>query len=220
MQSRSYWAPANIGPYSQAISIPLSSLDDEDSPVWAVSVAGQIPLIPHTMSLPINENGSETLNPVGYDVSDFNLQTVLALQHLWRIGLEMSVQWWTSAVAYLPRSSLKVVPQKAAIVSRAWKLAHQRDLDDSESEGEETRDLWEEKHYAGMEIRGAGKVEKLLPDWAAVKCDDDERMLIPPFWVVEVEELPRGSEVEWHAQLGVAGGPVKVSGCERIEGRG
>lgn len=37
VQSRSYWAPANIGPYSQAIS------SDADGLVY---LAGQIPLIP------------------------------------------------------------------------------------------------------------------------------------------------------------------------------
>jgi diphthine-ammonia ligase len=213
VQSRSYWAPANIGPYSQAIAIPLPLSDDEDSPVWAVSVAGQIPLIPHTMSLPVSENSNETPKPHGYDVSNFKLQTVLSLQHLWRIGQEMSVQWWSSAVAYLPRSSLEAVAEKAAIACRAWALVHQRDVDGGESESEEMRDLWEEKHYAGMEVRGAGKVEKLLPDWDVVErgCGQGEEMMVPPFWVAEVEELPRGSEVEWHAQLGIVGGPVKVS---------
>ncbi|KAJ8331022.1 hypothetical protein O5D80_001032 [Batrachochytrium dendrobatidis] len=41
VQSRSYWAPANIGPYSQAIDI-----------CDHVYLAGQIGLIPHTMQLP------------------------------------------------------------------------------------------------------------------------------------------------------------------------
>jgi diphthine-ammonia ligase len=60
VQSRSYWAPANIGPYSQAIL----------SAGWW-EVAGQIPLIPASMELvsPLN-------HPLG---------CVLALQHLVRI---------------------------------------------------------------------------------------------------------------------------------------
>ena len=211
VQSRSYWAPANIGPYSQAISIPQPSSEDEDSHVWTVCVAGQIPLIPHTMSLPASDNSTEIPSSNDFDERNFKLQTVLALQHLWRIGQEMNVQWWTSAVAYLPRSSLEAVAKKAAVVSRAWKLVHERELEGDDSEDEEARDLWEEKHYAGMERRGAEKVEKMLPDWGTVESGCEGQEMVPPLWLVEVEELPRGSAIEWHAHLGVVGGPVKVS---------
>lgn len=72
VQSRSYWAPANIGPYSQAISVPLalppplpplaavqddlsnlsfSEPDDWSSEGELVYIAGQIPLVPITMNL-------------------------------------------------------------------------------------------------------------------------------------------------------------------------
>ena len=77
VQSRSYWAPANIGPYSQAISVPLapppsappphphslaavqddlsnlsfSEPDDWFSAGELVYIAGQIPLVPITMEL-------------------------------------------------------------------------------------------------------------------------------------------------------------------------
>lgn len=71
VQSRSYWAPANIGPYSQAISVPLappppppppalqddlSSLSFFEADDWSsagelVYIAGQIPLVPITMDL-------------------------------------------------------------------------------------------------------------------------------------------------------------------------
>jgi diphthine-ammonia ligase len=59
-------------------------------------------------------------------------------------------------------------------------------------------------------------VEKMLPDWDFVEVGGEEEV-VPPFWVVEVEELPRGSAVEWHAQLGVMGGLVKVSSCEFLD---
>jgi diphthine-ammonia ligase len=218
VQSRSFWAPANIGPYSQAISIPLPSSDDQDSEVWAASIAGQIPLVPHTMILPASANSNEIAGASRFDVGSFNLQAVLSLQHLWRIGQEMNVQWWTSAVVYLPRSTLEAAAEKAAVVSRAWALIHERELKGDESEDEETRDLWEEKHYAGREVRGAERVEKILPDWNIVKCGGED--MVPPFWVVEVEELPKGSEVEWHAQLGIVGGHVKVSLCASSDRRG
>jgi diphthine-ammonia ligase len=58
-----------------------------------------------------------------------------------------------------------------------------------------------------MEIRGGSSVQKKLPDWEVVAGGERE---IPPFWAVEVEELPRGSGIEWHAHLGVVAGPVKV----------
>jgi diphthine-ammonia ligase len=194
VQSRSYWAPANIGPYSQAISIPLSL----ETQFRTVNIAGQIPLIPHTMALPA---------PTPSPLSDFNFQAVLALQHLWRIGLEMDVSWWTSAVAYLHSGSPEPISKKAALAGKAWEIMHPQDEDeDTKDEDSEARDLWEEKHYAGMEIRGGNSVQKKLPNWEIVSGE----RYIPPFWAVEVEELPRGSAIEWHAHLGVVAGPVKV----------
>jgi diphthine-ammonia ligase len=56
IQGRSYWAPANIGPYSQTIM-------DEN---LTASISGQIPLIPATMELSTNDDL--------YDI-------VLSLQH-------------------------------------------------------------------------------------------------------------------------------------------
>ncbi|KAK0537017.1 hypothetical protein OC835_001841 [Tilletia horrida] len=61
VQGRSYWAPANIGPYSQAM------LARE-----RISIAGQIGLRPADLSLP---------------TGDYDLQCALALQHARRIYL-------------------------------------------------------------------------------------------------------------------------------------
>ncbi|KAK9382344.1 uncharacterized protein V2V93DRAFT_322066 [Kockiozyma suomiensis] len=60
VQGRSYWAPANIGPYSQAISV-------RDM----IYLAGQIPLIPAAMRI-YNENGARG-------------QAALALQNIQRV---------------------------------------------------------------------------------------------------------------------------------------
>ncbi|KFY78259.1 hypothetical protein V498_09165, partial [Pseudogymnoascus sp. VKM F-4517 (FW-2822)] len=49
VQSRSYWAPANIGPYSQAQCAPLLPASPERRGVEGVHIAGQIPLVPATM---------------------------------------------------------------------------------------------------------------------------------------------------------------------------
>ncbi|TVY24297.1 Diphthine--ammonia ligase [Lachnellula hyalina] len=202
VQSRSYWAPANIGPYSQAISIP-SPNSNSNSTIWTVSVAGQIPLIPHTMALPPSTDTN---------TSSFALQAVLSLQHLWRIGTEMHVSWWTSAVAFLPRASDS---QRAVLASRAWELLHERAGSDEDEDEEEDRDLWVEKHFAGMERRGEEDAKRELPDWEMVKGAVEGA---PPFWAVEVEELPRGAAVEWHAHLGVVGGFIQIYPIIRDEG--
>jgi diphthine-ammonia ligase len=208
VQSRSYWAPANIGPYSQAVSIPLSSPLDEESRIWTVSVAGQIALLPPTMTLPsvTHFNESASASPVD---ADFKFQTVLALQHLWRIGIEMNISWWTSAIAYLPRSTPSSAQAKARLAGRVWTTAHLPESADTDSDDEQ-RDLWEEKHYAGRENRGGKTAGHQLPDWEILEEHGERLSICPPMFTVEVEELPRGAAVEWHALLGVVEGRVKV----------
>lgn len=62
VRSLSHWAPANIGPYSQAISVRLNSMDDavatehdnsDDDQLNAVVTfySGQIGLVPETLAL-------------------------------------------------------------------------------------------------------------------------------------------------------------------------
>ena len=206
VQSRSYWAPANIGPYSQAIATPIASADEEGDTTWAVSVAGQIPLIPATMVLPLPTPDSDPSITYG-----FEFQTVLALQHLWRIGVAMNITWWTSAVAYLPHGPLAKVQQRAQIAGQAWLRIHARPSSDDESDDGQERDLWEEKFYAGMEIGNGSNADNDLPDWELVSSSEDGAGTTPPFFAVEVEDLPRSSEIEWHAHLGIAGAAVTVS---------
>lgn len=144
---------------------------------------------------------------------NFNLQTALSLQHLWRIGREMHVAWWASAVAYLPRGSDAAETQvRARVAGRAWARIHARDEDEDadESDDAEVRDPWEEKLYAGRENLGGVPVKINLPDWEAVEVHEGARIPCPPLFIVEVEELPRGSAVEWHAHLGLVSGKVQV----------
>ncbi|KAJ7929912.1 hypothetical protein B0H13DRAFT_2228328 [Mycena leptocephala] len=72
VQSLSYWAPANIGPYSQAIMI-----DDQ------VFISGQIGLIPCSLSLPSPQS--------------LALETALSLQHVDRVtgAISTSTGGWT-----------------------------------------------------------------------------------------------------------------------------
>ncbi|KAJ6539476.1 hypothetical protein B0H19DRAFT_361581 [Mycena capillaripes] len=65
VQSLSYWAPANIGPYSQAIMI-----DDR------VFISGQIGLIPRSLSLPSPQS--------------LAVETALSLQHVERVTQAIS----------------------------------------------------------------------------------------------------------------------------------
>ncbi|CAG8980276.1 hypothetical protein HYALB_00008896 [Hymenoscyphus albidus] len=197
VQSRSYWAPANIGPYSQAISIPLSQ--DNDCPQRAVSIAGQIPLIPGTMLLP---------SPIENPIQDFALQTTLSLQNLQRVGLEIDVQYFTSAIAYIPISTPlphNLLPQ---IPAKAWSLLHQAPSDsDSDDETAQEVDLWESKHYSGLAHHGAISSERLLPDFSILSSLSSSNT-IPPLFIAMVEELPRQAGIEWHAHTGISGGTV------------
>ncbi|KAK0656135.1 hypothetical protein B0T16DRAFT_424780 [Cercophora newfieldiana] len=195
VQSRSYWAPANIGPYSQAITIPATSLassNTEGGPKL-VSIAGQIPLVPATMALP-REGG-------------LPLQLTLSLQHLWRIGLEMGVQWWSSAVAYFPRSTAsdtETMFRKALLASKAWETAHlwgaKGDEDSDGDDDEAGPDLWDRRFNPQYQTFGASEgvaEEAKLPDW--------DVLAVPPLFAAEVAELPRAAGVEWHAHVGLSG---------------
>ncbi|KAI2618515.1 adenine nucleotide alpha hydrolases-like protein [Hypoxylon sp. NC1633] len=211
VQSRSYWAPANIGPYSQAIAYPLvdegrsnNEGSGSDSPL-AVSIAGQIPLVPASMTLPLQKS----------DCINTPLQITLALQHLWRVGVEMQVQWWSSAVAYFPHSSdPDDMRCKALLAATAWEAAHSRPSPaDTEDSG---LDPWDRKYNPMYMTYGDGgdavADRPTLPHWEVLKDFDadaeEENELqsgpLPFVFSAEVEELPRAAGVEWHAHLGLA----------------
>lgn len=215
VQSRSYWAPANIGPYSQAITFPASLLssDDYSSSSMAsriVHIAGQIPLVPASMGfIPLEAGGS------------LEMQLVLSLQHLWRIGVEMGVQWWTSAAVYFPSRRRSTCPlsarEKALLAWRAWKEAHEWKVGGSEEEDDDDEsgpDLWDRKFnskymsYTG-EAAGGNNGTPDLPDHLLFDDETDgkggRRRRLPYFFAVEVDELPRSAEAEWHAHAGLSG---------------
>lgn len=188
VQSRSYWAPANIGPYSQAISLPVW-----DGGPRMVYIAGQIPLVPGSMALPEGEDDA--------------LQVVLALQHLVRIALDaaVQVQWFAGGVAYFPRSGS--ARAMARLAGRAWKAVHSRPVEE-EDEDEDGPDLWDRRFnplYRTLDSSAtSGAKVAGFPDWDVVG-GSGEGDVVPPFFGVEVEELPRGAGVEWHGHVGLAG---------------
>ncbi|KAK3994926.1 hypothetical protein QBC44DRAFT_379037 [Cladorrhinum sp. PSN332] len=214
VQSRSYWAPANIGPYSQAVWFPLFGGEESQSQMQMVSTAGQIPLVPRTMALPPAE--------------DLKRDAVLALQHLWRVGIDTGVKFWSFGVAYFPAAPAaaaamgqETMEEKARLAGRVWGLMHEvkegEDEEDEEDEDEGGPDLWDARfnsaYVSYAQDRGKGSGAD-LPDWSVVKGG---RGLPPPVFAAEVEELPRGAGVEWQGGLGIKGakeGEVEVRGVE------
>ena len=194
VQSRSYWAPANIGPYSQAISVPVPSNQDIAHGPRLVYVAGQIPLNPATMSL-LREHER---------VAPFKRQAILALQHLWRIGKEMDVGWWTSVVAFISSANTGHDPAwYAQLAGKVWEMRH---VSSEVKYKDVERDLWDERYHGALGS-GTNLVARQLPDYSIIECTEN---YVPPFFAAEVAGLPRDSWIEWHAHLGVAAGLIKV----------
>ncbi|KAI9880289.1 MAG: hypothetical protein M1830_004408 [Pleopsidium flavum] len=209
VQSRSYWAPANIGPYSQAIAVPLNVGTASGSSL--VYIAGQIPLVPASMRL-IQRSESD-LHVDG--LTTFRKQAVLSLQHLWRIGKVMEVNWWTGCIAFI--AGKHNIQSKAVLGWRAWEAMHKPPTPTPESDQEDTAgglDAWDRKYggFGNLSLSSEIEVRYRLPDFENLIVD--ERPLasypIPSFFAVQVDELPRGSEIEWQS-LGVAQGQAHVT---------
>lgn len=86
IRSRSYWAPQNIGPYSQAIVQNAGHF-------LTASLSGQIPLIPASMGLS--------------DMLSRKENAILALQHLYRVMSLIDLKQFSSCVCYIVKSSDK-----------------------------------------------------------------------------------------------------------------
>ncbi|KAL9605152.1 MAG: hypothetical protein Q9219_000086 [cf. Caloplaca sp. 3 TL-2023] len=214
VQSRSYWAPANIGPYSQATTLRL----DNEGVGALVYIAGQIPLIPESMDVVTRASLPENIAGIP-GLTEFRLQSALSLQHLWRIGKTMKVGWWIGAVAFLVAESHDQGP-KALTSASIWAAAHAREYY-TRSESLETLadntdfDVWDQERNGNRNFMPGPEAQSLL-DFSClsvVHADDSERQIehdcIPPFFAVEVAQLPRQSEIEWQA-LGLSQAPLKV----------
>ncbi|POY72917.1 hypothetical protein BMF94_4078 [Rhodotorula taiwanensis] len=117
VQSMSYWAPANIGPYSQSVNTG-----------GRIYIAGQIPLIPAALSLP----PSPSSNSSSHDpTARFSYHAALALQHLTRIvacSSPASTARPISVVAWLgPCASDHEWRRRVAACRAAWSAAHGED---------------------------------------------------------------------------------------------
>ncbi|KAF2176711.1 hypothetical protein K469DRAFT_399013 [Zopfia rhizophila CBS 207.26] len=203
VQSSSYWAPANIGPYSQSIAAPLAPVlvedgnGDEEKEVgdgnakWngegpqVVYLAGQIPLVPASMK--VVEGG-------------FQVQAVLALQHLWRIGRAMDVGWWTVGVGYISDCEPGEAISRAGIAQAAWKTIHEVLKQEEKDDEDEDIDVWDRIHGINpRQTTSDTTIRHPLPDWDAINGVP----VIPPCFIVQVWELPRNVDIEWWS-IGVA----------------
>ncbi|KAJ5733257.1 hypothetical protein N7533_013704 [Penicillium manginii] len=210
VQSRSYWAPANIGPYSQALSVPLEpGCGGRETRV--VYVAGQIPLEPASMEM---ATATATANESGSGYGDYSHRATLALQHMWRIGEAMQVNWWAGAVAFLVRGNDQLqVRTQARVAWELWKNVHTEKTEDSDDdEDDEGRqfDAWDIKY--GRQTEDVAAQTWNLPDFgilASGSAETSTSTSVSPFLAVEVDQLPRGSDIEWQG-LGYRCGNVSI----------
>jgi diphthine-ammonia ligase len=180
VQSRSYWAPANIGPYSQAIITPASS----PTLPKLIHIAGQIPLHPPTMDFPLQ--GDLTLE------AHFTAQTLLALQHLWRIAQIMQATHFLGAVAFIGSTANTSASTRVSSALQSWKLAHSPPATvDAEDEEDDDFDVWDQRQFGST---GNTVTSTQRKDIVSVS--------VPPCFVAEVESLPRDAPIEW-ASIGV-----------------
>ncbi|KAJ5301033.1 uncharacterized protein N7443_006035 [Penicillium atrosanguineum] len=177
VQSRSYWAPANIGPYSQAMSIPLQGSR-------VIYIAGQIPLEPASMEI-------ATTGKSWFE--NYCLRAVLSLQHLWRIGDAMQVDWWLGGVAFLTGEANNIETQ-VKIAWYLWKKMHTRAESDDSDDEDPQLDAWDIKYGRRAEELMPESDASTLPNFSVL---DEDAPSISPFLAVEVDQLPRGSDIEW-----------------------
>lgn len=202
VQSRSYWAPNNIGPYSQAISVPTKN--ENGSAI--VYVAGQIPLVPASMEVLKMEDSKHQIDSEdGNEMELFRKQACLALQHLWRIGKAMSVSWWIGGIAFMTGGS--DVRIKATTAWEIWKGVHQKQLWEKDGMEADSLDAWDMKYGGlGSFVKDEAEVQS-LPDISRLSVSPSVKL--PGFFAVEVDELPRGCNIEWQG-LGVTNPCVDV----------
>ena len=199
VQSRSYWAPANIGPYSQAISKSFGEVDG----LGLVHVAGQIPLIPATMEKVIAKSTDKDQD----EFSGFRKQACLALQHLWRIGTATHVNWWTGAIAFITGESN--ARTKAIIAWKAWEKLHELPEVSEQEKDSPGLDIWDMKHSGPKSFAVGEEKQKCLPDFQKLCHSTIGQKFVPPFFAVQMDELPRGCDIEWHS-VGIRNGTMEL----------
>lgn len=196
VQSRSYWAPANIGPYSQAVSMPLQQ---DRMEVRLVYIAGQIPLVPASMQiLQAADEGDNAAPSTGMEL--FQKRTCLALQHLWRIGKAMKVSWWTDAIAFI--AGKHDVYEKAMVAWKTWEAMHQGETwnytgQEEDEDSVAGLDAWDLRYGGLGSLVPVQTKSQTLPDFR--RSSDPMWHNAPYFFAVQVDGLPRGCDIEWQS---------------------
>lgn len=192
VQSRSYWAPANIGPYSQAISVPLDGRQNSGNGSL-VYIAGQIPLVPASMEIVTPDHS--------YERAAFSTQAVLALQHGVRVGRAMQVNQWACAVVFIIAAKAKDAHSQHRIIRQVWEALHDEDSPAAAAE-DPNFDVWDLKY-------GAARRDTYAPRHSLDEAGESASSLsgLPDLLTVQVDALPRGADVEWVLFGLTAGGP-------------
>ncbi|KAF2876249.1 hypothetical protein BDV95DRAFT_590396 [Massariosphaeria phaeospora] len=199
VQSISYWAPANIGPYSQAISTqllapaPATKEEEEEEeeevasasePPRLIHLAGQIPLFPCSMLMPPK--------------MPFPNQTALALQHVWRVARATRVRWFAVGVAFIADCEPDEASYRVQIAQEAWRGIHDSRLAGTNAaDGEDNEaDPWDALNLASPVSDTTFRAP--LPDRAVLAAASaSATQLHPPCFVAQVSSLPRRAAIEW-----------------------
>ncbi|KAK5049550.1 hypothetical protein LTR84_004479 [Exophiala bonariae] len=208
VQSRSYWAPANIGPYSQAICQPLDQGVNADLNVHdaglieIVHIAGQIPLVPQSM---------DVLQ------APFLHQAVLSLQHLWRVGQERGIDLWPWGISFLEEQGQGTSHSRAEQASKVWQYTHRIGIthedDSSDDEDQDGPDAWDLRFNRSVTFQSShshttiGAHLHTLPNPNVFTSPMSKATYIPSFIAATVTALPRNAPVEWWS-LGLANLPT------------
>nr|CDI55534.1 conserved hypothetical protein [Melanopsichium pennsylvanicum 4] len=140
VQARSFWAPANIGPYSQSLVVAEK--------VW---IAGQIGLVPADLTLP--EGGRRETE-----------QAALSVQHARRIfkatlgdmgGRSVDKGWVEGGLCWIEQGAGRIEVATRVWMAQAVELSHQEECQDDENqetrEGEEQDEYWlGQTHLSGQ----------------------------------------------------------------------
>ncbi|KER31486.1 hypothetical protein T265_12963 [Opisthorchis viverrini] len=205
VRSLSHWAPANIGPYSQALSFTrLGSSTElervEDTTEWTF-YSGQIGLIPETMTLP--QFDSSCAEDAGDEDCQWNrslrTQCLLVIRHCHRTLKAMSSAVWSDlAVGICYGTS-----------SSALRCARQTFHD-------AVCDLWYDSHASEEKPTIPFPKENCL-----VQCLCESHIA----WLI-VSDLPKQASVEWQlvtrspSCLQVDGPPVRYDSYDALTGSG
>ncbi|KAE8538217.1 hypothetical protein D1P53_005556 [Cryptococcus gattii VGV] len=183
VQGLSYWAPANIGPYSQAVLVASR-----------LHIAGQIPLIPASLMLP---------PAPAYPRSAYPHQATLALQHVGRIVQVLRSRnatgggwegWVEGGVGWWAKSGDGKSGEGVGVVRDAWRIWTRRNGgEDAPIAFVQAKELPKGALVEYQVNLHTGRRDYTMHDEKEEEDDEDEEELEP------VYESGRGQGVWWES---------------------